>query len=120
IGGHDGLKATSSYLNVADQMYEEWADDDFVDILMQVYGDAAVLGANDQPRNFNFLIGTLPNSNLSAPLGGSLPVEAKNKKWPWVLFRIANGIRSVDGMHFLGSLAPDATGGTQFGGVNGG
>jgi hypothetical protein len=119
IGGHDGLKAVNEYLNVADSMYAEWADDDTIDILMQVYGDGALLSPAGDPRNFNFLIGTLPAPNLNAPSGGSLPVEAKNQKWNWVLFRIANGTRP-DGQRFLGTLAEDATGGTQAGGVNGG
>ena len=51
IGGHSGLKVTGSYLNIADASYQEWADDDTIDILMQVYGDAAVLNAAGQPRN---------------------------------------------------------------------
>ena len=42
IGGFAGLKATSNYLNIADPDYAEWADDPEIDILMQVYGDAAL------------------------------------------------------------------------------
>ncbi|MEO8425962.1 MAG: hypothetical protein ABI651_02505 [Verrucomicrobiota bacterium] len=86
IGGHTGVKVSGNYLNIADQMFDEWADDDTIDILMQVYGDAALLNAQGDPRNFTFLTGTLPE--LIAPVGGSFPVEAKNKKWNWVLFRI--------------------------------
>jgi hypothetical protein len=118
IGGHTGLKVTGEYFNIADQMFEEWADDDTIDILMQVYGDAALLNAQGNPRNFAFLTGTLPELNV--PVGGSLPVEAKNQKWNWVLFRISNGIRPSDGSHYVGSIPANAQGGTQFGGVNGG
>jgi hypothetical protein len=118
IGGHTGLKATSTYLNIADSAFTEWADDDVIDILMQVYGDAALLAGNGTPRTFTFLTGTLPE--LSAPVGGSLPVEAKNKKWNWVLFRIPNGIRPSDGTHYVGSIPANAQGGFQNGGVNGG
>src|SRR3569623_1462933 len=57
IGGFNGLKATASYINVADNDFTEWADDDNIDILMQVYGDAAVLSAKGESRDFNFLIG---------------------------------------------------------------
>ena len=60
---------------------------------MQVYGDDAVLNNTGQPRNFNFLIGTLPE--LAAPVGGQIPLEAKNQKWNWVLFRIPNGTRGT-------------------------
>jgi hypothetical protein len=115
-----GLKVQGNYLNTADSGYTEWADNDTIDILMQVYGDDAILNNTGQPRNFSFLIGTLPPSELSFPLGGQIPVAAKNQKWNWVLFRIANGTRPSDGMRFLGSLPPNSQGGNQFGGVNGG
>jgi hypothetical protein len=116
VAGYSGLKANSNYLNIADPDYPEWADDPMIDILAQVYGDASVLAANGQPRNFTFLIGTLPN-NLSFPVGGQAPVEAKNFRWNWILFRIVNGTRA-DGGLFCGtpSTSPDATNG----GVNGG
>jgi hypothetical protein len=118
IGGFNGVKLTGTYLNTADAGYTEWADDDMIDILMQVYGDAAVLNPQGQPRNYNFLIGTLPE--LDAPLGGSLPVEAKNQKWNWVLFRIPNTIRPSDGTRRVGSIPANAQGAFQNGGVNSG
>jgi len=120
IGGHRGLGTIGQYLNIADSDYTVWANEDTIDILMQVYGDSSVLAANGMPRNYQFLEGTLPNPDLSSPMGGSLPVAAKNSKWNWVLFSITNGIRAVDGKRFCGSLAPDATGGDGYGGVNGG
>ena len=113
-----GLKVLGNYLNTADSVFTEWADNETIDILMLVYGDDAVLSTNGQPRNFNFLIGTLPE--LSAPLGGQIPVAAKNQKWNWVLFRIANGLRASDGTRFVGSIPANAQGAFQFGGVNGG
>lgn len=118
IGGHNGLKVTGSFLNVADQFFDEWAETPVIDILMQVYGNEAVLGGDGEPRNFNFLTGTLPELNF--PVGGSLPVEAKNSQWNWVLFRIENGIRSSDGSRFVGSIPANAQGASQNGGVNGG
>ncbi len=113
-----GLKVLGNYLNTADSGFTEWADNDTIDILMLVYGDDAVLGGDGQPRNFNFLIGTLPE--LSAPIGGQIPIAAKNQKWNWVLFRIVNGTRASDGTRFVGSIPANAQGGFQFGGVNGG
>ncbi len=118
IGGHTGKKVTGNFLNVADSLYSEWADDDFIDILVQAYGDASLLDAQGNPRNFNFLTGTLPE--LNAPVGGQVPVEAKNKRWNWILFRIPNGIRASDGTHYIGSVPANAQGDTRAGGVNGG
>jgi hypothetical protein len=117
IGGHSGLKATGNYLNVADTLFAEWANYDTIDILMQAYGDGALLGATGQPRNFVFLTGSLPD--LHGANGGSLPIEVKNQKWNWVLLRIENAMRA-DATRYVGVIPPDATGGITFGGVNGG
>lgn len=119
IGGHTGLKVTGNYLNIADPSFTDWDAEDTIDILMQVYGDAAILANDGTPRSFNFLTGTVPPSDLKEVPGGSLPVEAKNKQWNWVLFRIVNGTRA-DGSHYVGTIPADAQGAAQFGGVNGG
>ena len=118
VGGQTGVKVVGNYLNTADSGFTEWADDETIDILMQVYGDDGLFNANGQPRNFNFLIGVLPE--LAAPNGGQILPEAKNRKWNWVLFRIPNGLRPSDGTRFVGSIPANAQGATQFGGVNGG
>lgn len=120
IGGFPGKKVTGNYLNTADlnQGYTQFADLDTIDILMSIYGDAAVLNAAGNPRNFTFLLGTLPE--LVAPSGGQIPVEAKNAKWNWVLFRIPNGTRPSDGSRYVGSIPANAQGGTANAGVNGG
>ena len=117
IGGHKAKKVTGSYLNIADQAYDAWQNEDYIDILAEVYGDDALFSAQNQPRDFNFLTGTLPE--LKFPVGGQIPLEAKNKKWNWVLFRIPNGLRA-DGSHLVGSVPADAQGATTYGGVNGG
>ena len=118
LGGRTGLKVVGNFLNTADSGFTEWADDDTIDILMQVYGDDALFNGTGGPRDFNFLIGVLPE--LVAPNGGQVPVAAKNRKWNWVLFRISNGTRPSDGTRFVGSIPANAQGGIQFGGVNGG
>lgn len=118
IGGFTGLKALGNYLNVADDAYTEWADNDFIDILVQAYGDAALFNTAGEPRNFTFLIGTLPELNF--PNGGQVPVEARNRKWNWILFRIPNDTRASDGSRFIGSIPANAQGDTASGGVNGG
>ncbi len=54
IGGVNALKVSQAYLNIADASYEEWADHEFIDILMLVYGDSAVLGSNGQSPRLSF------------------------------------------------------------------
>lgn len=117
IGGFAGKKVTGSYLNTADTEFTAWADTENIDILVQAYGDAALFSAAGNPRNFNFLTGILPH--LAFPVGGQVAVEAKNKKWNWILFRIPNGLRP-DGTRFIGSIPADAQGAFAAGGVNGG
>jgi hypothetical protein len=118
IGGHTGKKVTGQHLNVADTFFELWGDHEVIDILVQVYGNEALLNASGQPRDFTFLTGTLPDLNF--PVGGQIPVEAQNGKWNWFLFRVPNEIRPSDGGRYVGPLAPNATGGFTYGGVNGG
>ncbi|HIG30664.1 MAG TPA: hypothetical protein EYQ50_23845 [Verrucomicrobiales bacterium] len=122
IGGHSGVKTFGNYLNISDSFYFDWGDNEFIDILIQFYGDSAVLGDDGQPRDFTMLTGTLPpgpDGNLNTVNGGSLPIEAKNSKWNWTLFRIPNEIRP-DGLRFIGEIAANAVGNTSSGGVNGG
>ncbi|MBL9126164.1 MAG: hypothetical protein JNL97_00885, partial [Verrucomicrobiales bacterium] len=118
IGGFVGKKVTGNYLNVADNLFETWAESETIDILVQAYGDAALFNAQGQPRNFNFLTGVLPE--LAFPVGGRVEVEARNKKWNWILFRIPNGVRSSDGSRLVGSIPANAQGASGKGGVNGG
>jgi hypothetical protein len=118
IGGFDGLKATGNYLNTADNDFSSWAEEEEIDILVQVYGDGALFNTAGEPRNFPFLMGTLPE--LAAPSGGQIPVEARNRQWNWVLFRVPNGTRGSDGSRFVGSIPANAQGATAAGGVNGG
>lgn len=122
IGGHRGLKVIGNYLNIADKSFEFWGEHEFIDVLVQAYGDGALFNANGSERNFNFLTGTLPFGPppfLAFPVGGRVPVEARNKKWNWILFRVPNGTRP-DGQRFVGPVASEAQGATTYGGVNGG
>jgi hypothetical protein len=118
IGGHQAKKVTGAYLNIADASYPTWADHEFIDILVQVYGDGALFSPAGEPRDFAFLTGILPDVN--APVGGQIPVEARNQRWNWVLFRIPNAVRPSDGQRYVGSIPANAQGSYQAGGVNGG
>ena len=118
IGGYEGVRVTGNYLNIADLDYPAWEDHEVIDILVHVYGNAAVLDGAGNPRNYNFLTGTLPELNF--PLGGSIPIEGKNNKWNWVLFRIFNDERPSGEGRFVGTVPADAQGGIAAGGVNGG
>lgn len=118
LDGHTGKRTTAGYLNVADLYFTEWANYETIDILLQVYGDTTLLNNQGQPRNFNFLTGTLPE--IRDVIGGQLPVEVNNKRWNWVLFRIPNDIRPSDGGRYIGTIPDNAQGAYQYGGVNGG
>ena len=124
-----GKKATGSYFNVADTAWEEWNSVDQIDILIQVYGDAAVLNPSNQSqvRTWGFRTGTAPSSNPLIP-GSNISVangyttNANNNRWNWILFTIPNKIVQ-DGTginHYVGSVPRGSTGNTTFGGVNGG
>ncbi len=116
VGGHSGVKVMGIKFNNADSSYAFWADKHSIDILMQVYGDEALVDQNGRPRYFNFLTGTLPEP--IAVDGGTLPPAIKNHKWNWVLFRIPNGLRHMDGGRLVGTIHPKARGDSPWAGVS--
>lgn len=116
IGGHTGVKVSGIKFNTADESYAFWADKHSIDILMQVYGDEAWVDQNGKPRYFNFLTGTLPEP--IAVDGGSFPATITNHKWNWVLFRIPNGLRHMDGGRLVGTIHPKAKGDSPWAGVS--
>ncbi|MDB6125815.1 MAG: hypothetical protein JWQ71_4808 [Pedosphaera sp.] len=116
VDGHSGVKVSGIKFNTADELYPFWAGQHSIDILMQIYGDEALLDENGKPRYFNFLTGTLPEP--IAVDGGTLPKEIKNKKWNWVLFRIPNGLRHMDGGRLVGTIHPKAKGDSPIAGVS--
>lgn len=106
IGGHTGVKVKGIKFNTADDAFPFWAKQTSVDVLMQVYGDEAFLNPDGTSRYFDFLTGTLPEP--IAVVGGTIPPAAKNGKWNWVLFRVQNGLRHMDGGRLIGTLHPKA------------
>jgi hypothetical protein len=105
-GGHDCVRIAMFKFNTADDQYALWADHHEVDVLLQVFGDDALLNKDGTPRYFNFLTGTLPEP--IAVDGGSYPVEARNGRWNWMLFRVPNGLRHMDGGRLIGTIHPKA------------
>ncbi len=105
-GGHKAVRVAIFKFNTADDQYSVWANEHTVDILLQVYGDEALFNPDGTPRYFNFLTGTLPEP--IAVDGGTIPAEAKNHRWNWVLFRIPNGLRHMDGGRLIGTIHPKA------------
>lgn len=106
VGGHSGVSVGGIKFNTADDQYPLWANEHTIDILMQVYGDGVFLEKDGKPRYVNFLTGTLPEP--IAVDGGEIPAAANNKKWNWVLFRIPNGLRHMDGGRLVGTIHPKA------------
>jgi len=106
IGGHSGVRIAGFKFNTADDQYPIWATEHTVDILMQIYGDDALLNRDGTLKDFNFLTGTLPEP--IAIDGGILPPEAQNHRWNWVLFRVPNGLRHMDGGRLIGTIHPKA------------
>jgi hypothetical protein len=124
VGGHTGVKVDGIKFNNADTNFAFWADKHTIDILMQVYGDEAFLDEKRQPRYFNFLTGTLPEP--IAVDSGTVSARIVNHRWNWVLFRIPNGLRHMDGGRLVGTIHPKAkndpriAGVSQMSGQNGG
>ena len=124
VGGHTGVQVMGIKFNTADDHFATWANEHAIDILMQVYGDGVFLNPDGTPRYCNFLTGTLPEP--IAVDGGEIPAQANNHKWNWVLFRIPNGLRHMDGGRLVGTIHPKAkndpalAGVSQLSGQNGG
>ena len=106
LGGHTGVRVMGIKFNTADDKYALWANEHTIDILMQIWGDEAFLNPDGTSRYCNFLTGTLPEP--IAVDGGEIPPTAKNGKWNWVLFRIPNGLRHMDGGRLIGTIHPKA------------
>ena len=116
IEGHTGVRVMGIKFNTADAQFQTWADQHEIDILLQIYGDESLLDEKRQPRYFNFLTGTLPEP--IAVDGGIIPVSANNHHWNWVLFRIPNGLRHMDGGRLVGTIHPKARGDSPIAGVS--
>jgi hypothetical protein len=123
LQGLGGKRATSNNINVWDTNWQAWNTNALIDILLCAYGDANILRSATDPyqgRRFQFLTGTLPTDASSTVYGGTFATNAYNSKWNWILFTITNNLQSNLVDRLIGTLRTNATGGTNFGGINGG
>ncbi len=81
IGGHTGKKVTAAFLKRGGQQYAEWADDEFIDILVQAYGDDALFMPKAR-REFHVPAGHAAGTEFSE--WRTSAVEAKIKRWNWI------------------------------------
>ena len=127
-----GIRATSTFLNVYDQSFYEWATNTQIDILAQVYGDDTVLNTATSARVWRFREGTTgapacPNGPGGGPTVNGAPISTNihNFKWNWVLFQITNQpivicATNVTADRWVGNIPTGSAGSTNYGGVNGG
>ncbi|HVM49178.1 MAG TPA: hypothetical protein VMU04_14195 [Candidatus Acidoferrum sp.] len=125
LQGLAGQQATQPNINVYDQNWTVWNTNGLIDVLLSLYGDANMLRSAvtdpNQCRRFQFLEGTLPTDSSSTVYGNNLiPTNAYNSQWNWLLFTITNNLQSNLVDRLVGSLRTNATGSTNFGGINGG
>src|SRR6266404_3770837 len=122
LDGLAGDQATSSFLNLADSNYPQFATVPNVDILLQVFGDDSLYNANGTGKTITFregILGTeLPVSAGTVPAGGN------NGHWNWMLFSVTNPVsphvENTTGLRYIGFQSSTVGPGAQNGGVNGG
>lgn len=123
LQGLPGKQTTTANINVFDQEWQSWNTNGLIDILVQVYGDANLLRSATDPfqgRRVQFLTGTLPTDNASFVWGGMITTNIYNSQWNWLLFTITNNFQSNLVDRLIGTLKTNATGSTNYGGINGG
>ncbi len=118
LNGQTGDQTTSTYLNIVDPNYTQFADTPVIDVLLQVYGNSFLYNPDGTGKNVDFLEGQL-NYLTGAP-AGTIPPGANNGHWNWMLLEVTNAIDAKTGFRYLGDTSyPQQTGG-QSGGVNSG
>lgn len=121
----DGLKGdqgSSSFLNIADNNYAQFATTPNVDILLQVFGDDSLYNSDGSGKTITFREGIL---GTELPVSaGVIPPGANNGHWNWMLFSITNAVspnaENTTGLRYIGFQTATQGPGTQNGGVNGG
>jgi hypothetical protein len=122
LDGLTGDQGSSSFMNIADGNYAQFANTPVVDILLQLFGDDTLYNTDGSGKNFTFREGAL---GTELPVsGGIVPPGANNGHWNWILFSITNAInphpQNTTGLRYIGFVPTPAPPGTANGGVNGG
>lgn len=129
LAGFTGQKATTSYLNIADTAWPEWATNSQIDILLQVYGDTSVLNPTNytMSRRVRFQLGTSASgySTYVSPAVQSYVTNAYNLRWNWILFSVTNAWWTNNNDHLgyrqCGNIKPGSSPTSAVnGGINGG
>jgi hypothetical protein len=122
LDGSAGDQGTSSFLNIADGNYAQFATVPVVDILLQVFGDSSLYNSDGTGKTITFREGVL---GTELPVSaGTIPAGGNNGHWNWMLFTITNAIspnaQNTSGLRYIGFQTSPAGPGTENGGVNDG
>ncbi len=122
LDGEIGDKTTSSFVNVADGNYPQFANTPEVDVLMQVYGDDSLYNGDGSGKVISFREGILGTE--LAVSAGAIPPGGNNGHWNWMLFSITNPVsphaENTSGLRYIGFQASTTPPGAENGGVNDG
>jgi hypothetical protein len=85
-----GDQGSSSFINVADGNYAQFATVPNVDILLLLFGDDSLYNANGTGKTIAFPEGVL---GTELPVSaGTVPLGANNGHWNWMLFSVTNPV----------------------------
>ncbi|HTI97329.1 MAG TPA: hypothetical protein VL527_00390 [Dongiaceae bacterium] len=122
LDGLLGDQGTSSFLNIADANYTQFATVPVVDVLLQVFGNDALYNNDGTGKTVTFNEGILGTEYKG--VAGTIPLGANNSHWNWMLFTITNpvspNVENTSGLRYIGFQASTVPPGAQNGGVNGG
>jgi hypothetical protein len=122
LDGLTGDQGTSSFLNIADGNYAQFANTPQVDILLQIFGDDSLYNTDGSGKTVLFNEGILGTEFKAS--AGTVPPGANNGHWNWMLLSITNPVsrhaENTSGLRYIGFQASAVPPGAQNGGVNGG
>lgn len=117
-----GNHGTSSFLNIADANFAQFATTPELDILLQVFGDDSLYNGDGSGKTVTFGEGVLGTEYKA--VAGVIPPGANNGHWNWMLLSVTNPVsphaENTSGQRYVGFLPSTIPAGSQNGGVNGG
>ncbi|HWD21197.1 MAG TPA: hypothetical protein VHB20_18160 [Verrucomicrobiae bacterium] len=122
LDGQIGDQGTSSFMNIADGNYAQFANTPEVDVLLEVYGDDSLYNSDGSGKVITFREGIL---GTELPVSaGAIPTGANNGHWNWMLFSITNpvspNVENTSGERYIGFQSGTVPPGAENGGVNDG